>query len=201
MLVISSPSGAGKTTLTRMLVERDPNLQLSISVTTRPRRSNEQDGVHYHFIDKPRFDAMSEAGELIESARIFENYYGTPREPLEAALASGRDVVFDIDWQGARQLQAQAPDDLATVFILPPSRAILEQRLRNRGADDEETVRRRMAAASDEMSHWSEYDYVVINDDLERSAAALKAILDAERLRRTRSHGLPEYVKQLMIDA
>lgn len=201
MLVISSPSGAGKTTLTRMLVEHDPNLQLSISVTTRPRRTNEQDGTHYHFIDKQRFDAMNEAGELIESAQVFENFYGTPREPLETALASGRDVVFDIDWQGARQLQAQAPHDLATVFILPPSRAILEQRLRNRGADDEETVQRRMDAASDEMSHWSEYHYVIVNDDLERSAAALQAILEAERLKQTRSHGLSEFLLQLMNDA
>ncbi len=200
MLAVSSPSGAGKTTLTRMLVQSDPDLQLSISVTTRSRRSNEQDGVHYHFIDKQRFDAMRDAGAFIEWAQIFGNFYGTLLEPVEAALANGHDVVFDIDWQGARQLQFQAAPDLATVFILPPSREVLEQRLQNRGADDEETVRRRMAAASAEMSHWREYDYVLINDDLDTCSASLRAILEAERMKRARRPGLPAFVAQLMKD-
>ncbi|MDZ4791168.1 MAG: guanylate kinase [Hyphomicrobiales bacterium] len=201
MLAISSPSGAGKTTLTRMLIDGDANLQLSVSATTRPRRSNEEDGVHYSFVAERDFILMRDAGAFIEWAHVFGNFYGTPKQPVEAALGNGRDVVFDVDWQGVRQLQHQARPDLATVFILPPSRASLHERLQKRGADDDSTVRSRMAAASAEISHWSEYDYVLVNDDLNGCAASLRAILQAERLKRERRTGLIDFVSQLMVDA
>lgn len=200
MLAISSPSGAGKTTLTRMLIHGDANLNLSVSATTRPPRSNEEDGVHYHFVGHQDFLAMRDAGAFIEWAHIFGNFYGTPKQPVEAALANGRDIVFDVDWQGVRQLQSQARQDLATVFILPPSRSALHERLQKRGADDESTVRSRMAAASDEISHWSEYDYVLVNDDLNACAASLRAILQAERLKRERRTGLTDFVSKLIIE-
>lgn len=198
MLVLSSPSGAGKTTLSRLLLEREANLRLSVSVTTRPPRPGEIEGVHYHFIDRAGFDAMVDNGDLLEFAEVFGNDYGTPRQPVETALADGVDVLFDIDWQGTRQLCAKAPADVVTVFILPPSRRVLEERLNGRGADAPDVVAKRMAAASEEISHWHEYHYVVINDDLMRCLADISAILAAERLRRSRNAGLERFVAGLL---
>ena len=197
MLVLSSPSGAGKSTLARLLIETDPLIRLSVSVTTRPPRPGERDGVHYHFIDRVRFEAMREAGELLEWALVFDNYYGTPRRPVDEALAAGRDILFDIDWQGTQQLYEKARHDLVRVFVLPPSAAELEARLRRRAQDSEEVVRRRMAAAANELSHWAEYDYVVVNRDVNESLADLRAILSAERLRRERRTGLSRFVRWL----
>jgi guanylate kinase len=198
MLVLSSSSGAGKTTLTRTLLQRDSGLTLSISVTTRPQRTGEQPGVHYHFVTRQEFLALREEGALLEWAEVFGNHYGTPRAPVEEALQSGRDVLFDIDWQGARQLAQIAHDDLASVFILPPSRTALEQRLRQRGSDAEEVIARRLAEASREMEHWREYDYVLINDDLETCLGQLTVILHAERLRRPRGLHLEDFVGRLI---
>ncbi len=198
MLVLSSPSGAGKTTLSRLLLERESGLQLSVSVTTRPPRPGEVDGVDYHFVSQERFDALRDAGDLLEYATVFGNCYGTPREPVETALGEGRDVLFDIDWQGTRQLVARAPDDVVSVFILPPSRRALEERLNGRGGDAPEIVARRMAGATNEMRHWDEYRYVVINDDLERALADIRAILRAERLVRSRNPGLSRFVGTLL---
>jgi guanylate kinase len=194
LFVLSSPSGAGKTTLSRLLLEAEPALSMSVSVTTRAPRSGEVEGVDYFFRDASGFDAMERSGQLLEWAHVFKNRYGTPRAPVEAALAAGRDVLFDIDWQGARQLAEKLPSDLVRVFILPPSAAVLEQRLRGRGQDPEEVVAQRMAAAADEISHWGEYDYVIVNDDLDRSLSTLRSILSAERARRTRQTGLVEFV-------
>jgi guanylate kinase len=196
MLVLSSPSGAGKTTLSKMLLE-DPALDLSISVTTRPPRPGEVDGCDYHFIDRARFDAMIERGELLEWAEVFGNGYGTPRAPVEAALASGRDVLFDIDWQGTQQLREKGRDDLVSVFVLPPTVPDLEQRLRMRAQDPPEVIRSRMAKAADEMSHWAEYDYVIINRRVDDAFADVRAILGAERLRRERQPGLSAFVRSL----
>jgi guanylate kinase len=197
MLVLSSPSGAGKTTLSRMLLEADPEVELSISVTTRPRRPSEIDGRHYHFIDGARFDAMARNNELLEWANVFGHRYGTPRGPVEAALARGRDVLFDIDWQGTQQVRENARHDLVSVFVLPPSIAELERRLHSRAQDDDDIIRSRMAKAADEMSHWAEYDYVVINDDIDRAFADVRAILAAERLKRERQTGLSDFVRGL----
>ena len=197
MLVLSSPSGAGKTTLSRRLLEQDSGVTLSISVTTRKMRPGEQDGRDYHFIDQQRFDALIDKDELLEYAEVFDNYYGTPRKPVMDALAKGRDVLFDIDWQGTQQLREKARTDLVSVFILPPSIPELEKRLHKRAQDDYETIHRRMAKASDEMSHWAEYDYVVINRDIEESFAEVKAILSAERLKRERQPGLSDFVRGL----
>ncbi|MDX2264892.1 MAG: guanylate kinase [Hyphomicrobiales bacterium] len=197
MLALSSPSGAGKSTLARLLLEADAALSLSVSATTRPRRPGEEDGVHYHFIDRADFAARRDAGAFLEWAEVFGNLYGTPRAPVEQALNAGRDVLFDIDWQGARQLQAAAPDDLVSVFILPPSRPELEARLRGRGADDPASLALRMAAAADEMSHWNEYDYVLVNDDLAACASSLRAILAAERVRRRRQRWLDAFAASL----
>ena len=174
LLVLSSPSGAGKTTITHRLVERDPNLSLSVSVTTRPARPGETDGADYGFIDEARFDAMVKAGELLEHATVFGHCYGTPRRPVDEAIAAGRDIVTDIDWQGTQQLTETVPSDLVTVFILPPDMAALEARLRARAQDSAATVAARMAKSAEEMSHWSEYDYVVVNRDLDRALRRLR---------------------------
>ncbi|MGH6932163.1 MAG: guanylate kinase [Dongiaceae bacterium] len=197
MLVLSSPSGAGKTTISRRLLKFDGNIQMSISVTTRARRPGETDGVDYYFIDRPEFDRQVAARALLEHALVFGNHYGTPRAPVEAALAAGRDVLFDIDWQGTQQLAESARDDLVSVFVLPPSTAELHRRLVQRAQDSAEEVTRRMAKAADEMSHWAEYDYIVINNQLEASVAQVQAILSAERLRRARQIGLHEFVSGL----
>ena len=197
LLVLSSPSGAGKTTITRRLAECDPKLDMSVSVTTRPRREEEVDGRDYYFIDRRRFDEMLAQGELLEHASVFENCYGTPRQPIELALAAGRDVVGDLDWQGTQQLTQTVRDDLVSVFVLPPSLAALEARLRARAQDSPAVVVARMAKSAEEMSHWSEYDYVVVNRDLAISVAEIAAIVTAERLRRTRQNGLAEFVNHL----
>jgi guanylate kinase len=197
MLVLSSPSGAGKTTLSRMLRDRETDLQMSVSVTTRPKRPGETAGTDYHFIDKTEFNLRLNRRELLESAKVFGHYYGTPREPVEAALAAGKDVLFDIDWQGTQQLAERAPEDLVSIFILPPSTRELERRLRARAQDSEEEVARRMAKAADEMSHWAEYDYIIVNFDLASSLTQVQAILQAERLRRERQIGLHDFVKGL----
>ena len=197
MLVLSSPSGAGKTTLSRKLLETDPMIELSISVTTRPRRANETDGRDYHFIDRARFDSMVEESELLEWAEVFGNLYGTPRGPVEAALAAGRDVLFDIDWQGTQQLREKVRGDMASIFVLPPSMPELERRLRARALDDERVIKGRMSKAGDELSHWPEYDYVVMNDDIERAFADVRAILAAERLKRERQTGLADFARDL----
>ncbi len=197
MLVLSSPSGAGKTTLSRRLLEADPAVELSVSVTTRKQRPGEVDGRDYHFIDAARFDAMLKQGELLESAQVFGHRYGTPRAPVETALARGRDVLFDIDWQGTQQLREKAVRDLVSIFVLPPSIPDLEQRLRARAQDSDEVIHARMAKAADEMSHWAEYDYVVINNDIDRAFAEVRSILAAERLKRERQTGLSAFVRGL----
>lgn len=197
MLVLSSPSGAGKTTISRMLRDREPDLLMSVSVTTRPKRPGETVGADYHFIDKTEFDLRINRRELLEWAKVFGHYYGTPRAPVESALAAGKDVLFDIDWQGTQQLAERAPEDLVSIFILPPSTRELERRLRARAQDSAEEVARRMAKAADEMSHWAEYDYIVVNRDLASSLAQVQAILQAERLRRERQIGLHDFVKGL----
>ena len=197
MLVLSSPSGAGKTTLSRMLLTVECGLELSISVTTRPRRRGEVNGRHYHFIDRKKFDQMVRDGELLEYAEVFGNGYGTPRKPVERALKRGHDVLFDIDWQGTQQLRERAEDDLVSVFVLPPSSGELSRRLHTRAQDDKKVIRARMSKASDEMSHWAEYDYVVVNRDLDRAFGEIRAILAAERLRRKRQPGLSAFVRGL----
>jgi guanylate kinase len=197
MLVLSSPSGAGKTTLSRRLLEYDSNVELSISVTTRKKRPNEMEGRDYHFITRRKFDEYVEKGELLEWAEVFDNYYGTPKKPVMTALAAGRDVLFDIDWQGTKQLKNVAREDIASVFVLPPSILELTRRLRTRAQDDYETINRRMAQAANEISHWDEYDYVVINRDLEQAFAEVAAILAAERLKRERQTGLSDFVRGL----
>lgn len=197
LLVLSSPSGAGKTTITRALVDQDPILTMSVSVTTRARRASEVDGKHYHFIDRRRYDEMVRDGELLEHAVVFGNCYGTPRTPVAEALDSGRDVISDVDWQGAQQLAESVRGDLVSVFILPPSLGALETRLRARAQDSEEVVRARMAKSFDEMSHWPEYDYVIVNRNLAESVAQVQSILIAERARRSRQVGLSDFVNRL----
>ena len=197
MLVLSSPSGAGKSTLSRMLLAADANITMSVSATTRPKRPGEVEGVDYHFMDRRGFEELRARDGFLEWAEVFGNLYGSPRAPVEEALAAGRDILFDVDWQGTQQLESRAGGDLVRVFILPPSAAELEARLRRRAQDSEEVIRRRMAAASSEISHWPEYDYVIINDDLESSFAAVRAILSAERLRRERLTGLSAFVRRL----
>ncbi|MEM8986269.1 MAG: guanylate kinase [Pseudomonadota bacterium] len=199
MLVLSSPSGAGKTTISRRLLERYDDLILSVSATTRPPRDGEREGVDYYFVDEENFGLMRNRGAFLEWAKVFDNYYGTPKEPVEAALAKGQDVLFDIDWQGAQQLDEAARDDLVKVFILPPSKRELEERLRRRAKDAEEVVQKRMAKAGDEISHWAEYDYVVVNRDIDEAEAQVRAILEAERLKRRRQTGLSDFVKRLNI--
>jgi guanylate kinase len=200
MLVLSSPSGAGKTTIARRLREDDNSIEMSISHTTRPRRNGEKDGKDYHFVDRETFTRMRDRGEFLEWAVVFDNYYGTTRKPVEDALAAGRDVLFDVDWQGAASLRDQAKTDVVTVFVLPPTAADLEQRLNERAQDSPEIVRRRMLGASNEIQHWDEYDYVVINHDIGCSVEAVRAILAAERLRRTRLTGLKQFVKTLQTE-
>lgn len=197
LMVLSSPSGAGKTTLARKLVEADAEIAMSVSVTTRPPRPGETDGRDYHFIDDKRFVRMREGGELLEWARVFDNFYGTPRAPVEAAIKGGCDILFDIDWQGAQQLSEKMKHDVVRVFILPPSVTALERRLQTRAQDSVEVVRRRMEAASAEISHWPEYDYVIVNADIDGSLAGLKAILTAERLKRERLDGLGAFVREM----
>ncbi|HEY7766313.1 MAG TPA: guanylate kinase, partial [Aestuariivirgaceae bacterium] len=197
LLVISSPSGAGKTTLTRRLLERDPSIIMSVSVTTRPPRPGEVDGKDYLFISMDKFRAMRDAGELLEWAEVFGNCYGTPKAPVQASLAKGRDVLFDIDWQGTQQLAQAMPEDLVRIFILPPSAEALRDRLIRRAQDSMVTVAKRMAEAAKEISHWAEYDYVIINNDLEASDREIGAILEAERLKRKRRTGLTAFVRAL----
>lgn len=198
MLVLSSPSGAGKTTIARRLLDEDGDLALSISHTTRPKRKGETDGKDYHFIDKGTFTRMRDQGAFLEWAVVFDNYYGTTREPVEQALRQGRDVLFDVDWQGADALRESAKDDVVSVFILPPSAQALEERLRTRAEDSEEVVSKRMRGASNEIQHWDEYDYVVVNFDIDRSVEAVRAILAAERSRRSRLTGLKAFVQGLL---
>jgi guanylate kinase len=197
ILVLSSPSGAGKTTISRRLLERDPALTLSISATTRPRRPGEVEGRDYYFVEGGAFESMVREGAFLEHALVFGHRYGTPYAPVSAALAEGRDVLFDIDWQGTQQVAEKARDDLVSVFILPPSTRELERRLHARARDPEEVVRSRMARASDEMSHFAEYDYVIVNRDFEESVRQVEAIVQAERLRRERQIGLAAFVKEL----
>jgi guanylate kinase len=197
MLVLSSPSGAGKTTLSRLLLRSDRKVELSISVTTRPKRRGEINGRDYHFIDRARFDAMVAGGELLEWAEVFGHRYGTLRQPVTRALQAGRDVLFDIDWQGTQQLREQARTDLVSVFILPPTAKELERRLERRAQDSTSVIGSRMAKAAGEMSHWPEYDYVIVNRDKRRAFAELRAILAAERLKRERQIGLSDFVRRL----
>ncbi len=200
MLVLSSPSGAGKTTLTRSLLEHDENVVLSVSVTTRDRRGSEIDGVHYHFVTQRRFEAMRNGGELLEWAEVHGHLYGTPREPVERALAAGRDVLFDIDWQGAHQLVKTMREDVVTVFVLPPSAAELRARLERRAEDSGATIVRRLRNAAEEIAHWREYDYILINRDLDESFARLRAILGAERLKRVNVPDVERFVEHLLAD-
>ncbi|MFO1172739.1 MAG: guanylate kinase [Hyphomicrobiaceae bacterium] len=201
MLVLSSPSGAGKTTLSRRLLGVDPGFTMSVSVTTRAMRPGEQDGIDYHFIDAARFDQLIAESALLEWANVFGNKYGTPRAPVEAALAAGRDVLFDIDWQGTQQIRARMGADVVGIFILPPSAKALEERLLKRAQDSREVVAKRMAKAADEISHWQEYDFVIVNDDIDRAFATIQAIVASERVRRTRREaGLLDLVQQLKRD-
>jgi guanylate kinase len=197
MLVLSSPSGAGKTTLSRMLLKADRGVELSVSVTTRPKRPGEIDGRDYHFIDRARFETMVKAGDLLEWAEVFDHRYGTPRRPVYAALRAGRDVLFDIDWQGTQQLREKARDDLVSVFILPPSARELERRLKRRAQDTKVVIGSRMSKAGEEMSHWPEYDYVVVNRDVGEAFSEVRAILGAERRKRERQIGLTAFVRGL----
>ena len=198
MLVLSSPSGAGKTTLSRRLLDSDRNLTLSISATTRPSRPTERDGVDYLFVSNEQFDRMVRGGEFLEQASVFDHRYGTPERPVIEALAGGADVLFDIDWQGTQQLKERVREELVSVFVLPPSHAELERRLKARAQDSHDVVAKRMAKAADEISHWAEYDYVVINDDLGATLEKIKTILAAERMKRGRQTGLHEFVGTLM---
>jgi guanylate kinase len=199
MLVLSSPSGAGKTTLSRALLAGDDDLALSVSMTTRPMRAGEREGVDYFFVSTGRFDAAVRNGEFLEHAIVFDYRYGTPSAPVMDALASGRDVLFDIDWQGTQQLKEKAREDLVSIFVLPPSHAELERRLKARAQDSDDVVSRRMAKAADEISHWAEYDYVIVNDELDSALANVIAILGAERLKRTRQIGLSEFARSLQV--
>lgn len=197
MLVLSSPSGAGKTTLTRRLLDQDGAIALSVSVTTRPKRPGEREGVDYFFVDDAEFARRLKRGEFLEHAKVFDHRYATPAKRVGEELAAGRDMLFDIDWQGTQQLRQRARDDLVSVFVLPPSIKELEKRLKTRAQDPPEVVARRMARASDEISHWAEYDYVVVNEDLDRCLEQVRSILNAERARRERQPGLLEFVRGL----
>ena len=200
MLVVSSPSGAGKTTLTRNLLEQEENVSLSVSVTTRERRSSEIDGVHYHFISKRRFESMRDSDDLLEYAEVHGNYYGTPREEVEKTLNAGRDMLFDIDWQGTQQLYAKMRSDVVSVFVLPPSAAELKHRLERRAEDSSEVIIQRLKNAAEEIPHWNEYDYVLVNRDLDKSFMRLRAILTAERLKRVLKPNLEGFVAELLTD-
>jgi len=197
MLVLSSPSGAGKTTLSRRLLQSDPSITLSVSATTRKPRLNEIDGQDYHFIDEPEFERRAKNGDFLEHANVFGNRYGTPKKAVMAELENGKDVLFDIDWQGTQQLRQQARDDVVSVFVLPPSHDELERRLRARAQDAEDVVQKRMAKAADEISHWAEYDYIIINDDVTRAQTQLETILAAERLKRIRQLGISAFARTL----
>jgi guanylate kinase len=197
MFVLSSPSGAGKTTLSRMLIDRMPGLKMSVSVTTRAKRPGEVEGQDYLFVDKARFEEMVKRNELLEWATVFDNRYGTPRVPVEEALTRGEDVLFDIDWQGTQQLREKAHDDVVSLFILPPSALDLEKRLHSRAQDSHDVIRGRMSRASHEMSHWAEYDYIVINHEVDAAFAEVQSILRAERLKRKRRTGLTTFVRDL----
>ena len=196
MAVLSSPSGAGKSSISRGVLDQEDELTLSVSVTTRPIRPGETDGVHYHFIDQPEFDRMVAGDELLEHATVYGKSYGTPRKAVMNSLAEGRDVLFDVDWQGAQQMRERARDDMVGIFILPPSKTELERRLRGRAQDSEEVVRYRLSQVANDVTHWPEYDYVLINYDLDNSIRAVRAILAAERLRRQRQPALTEYVRK-----
>jgi guanylate kinase len=198
LLILSSPSGAGKSTLTKNLVDEDHTIQLSVSVTTRPRRHSEIGGRHYHFITKEQFDEMQQRGELLECAEVHGNFYGTPKKPVEQALANGQDMMFDIDWQGTKQICEKMRKDVVSVFVLPPSMEELKARLERRAEDSAEVIERRLRNAREEIAQWASYDYVLINDDLERTFGNLKAILGAERLRRERQLGLERLVGELL---
>ncbi|WGD30753.1 guanylate kinase [Ancylobacter sp. WKF20] len=197
MLILSSPSGAGKSTLARLLLEQNPDIYLSVSVTTRERRPSEVEGVHYHFLTRDRFEKMRDAGDLLEHAEVHGNFYGTPREPVEAALATGRDVLFDIDYQGAEQLYARMPEDIVGVFILPPSAHELKMRLERRAEDASGVIEKRLKNARTEIAHWQDYNYVLVNEDLNSTFANLRNILLAERLRRERQVGLAPVIERL----
>ena len=197
MLVLSSPSGAGKSTISKALLERDSDISMSVSVTTRPMRPGETDGEDYIFVDREKFDAMAAAAGFLEHATVFENSYGTPKGPVEEILKQGRDVLFDVDWQGTQELASNAPKDLVSVFILPPSIEELERRLHTRAQDSDEVVKKRMAKATSEMSHWSDYDYIIVNEDVEISVARVEAILAAERLKRIRQPGMVDFVRAM----
>jgi guanylate kinase len=198
MLVISSPSGAGKSTIARNILEADPAMKLSVSVTTRQRRPSEIEGVHYHFVSQKEFERLRSSDSLLEWAEVHGNFYGTPREAAENALAAGEDMLFDIDWQGALQLQEKMPADVVSIFILPPSMAELQARLHRRAEDSEAVIATRLANARAEISHWREYDYVVVNDDLNRAFTSVRSIVEAERLRRDRRFGLFDFVSTLL---
>ncbi len=198
MLVLSSPSGAGKSTIARNLLESDPGFELSVSVTTRPRRGSEIDGVHYHFRSKREFEVLRDTDALLEWAEVHGNFYATPREPAELAMSEGRDMLFDIDWQGAEQLKSQLPADIVSVFILPPSMKELKARLMRRAEDQEAVIAARLNNARLEIEHWRDYDYIVVNDDLDRAFHAVQCIVQAERLRRDRRPGLFEFVSKLL---
>jgi len=197
LLVMSSPSGAGKTTLSRRLLAADPMITMSVSVTTRPPRPGEVNGKDYHFITQEEFARLRDRNDLLEYAEVFGNFYGTPKRPVTEVLQAGRDVLFDIDWQGTQQLGAAMEDDLVRIFILPPSAEELRERLIGRAQDSASTVAKRMAKAADEISHWPEYDYVIVNESLEKAGAEIEAILTAERLRRRRQLGLTAFVREL----
>ena len=198
LIVLSSPSGAGKSTISRMLLEADPGVTMSISATTRPKRPGETDDVDYHFVDDREFDRMISDDEFIEWAPVFDHRYGTPVAPIKAAMKQGRDVLFDIDWQGTQQLHAEMGEDLVRVFILPPSMAELERRLHARGTDSDEIIAGRMRRAADEISHWAEYDYVLINQSTDKCLAEVQAVIAAERLKRWRQGGLVAFVRDLI---
>lgn len=200
MLVLSSPSGAGKTTIARRVLGEDPGITASISHTTRARRPGEVDGKDYHFIDKQTFTQMRDEKAFLEWALVFDNFYGTTRAPVDEALAQGRDVLFDVDWQGADSLREQAKDDVVSVFVLPPTAGALEERLKTRAQDSDDVVARRMAGASNEIQHWNDYDYVLVNFDVEQSVAAVHAVLAAERLKRTRLIGFDSFVQGLLTE-
>lgn len=198
MLVLSSPSGAGKTTLSKRILQRDRGITMSVSLTTRGQRPGELDGVDYHFVRKEQFADKVSRGEFLEYATVFGNSYGTLRAPVDDALRVGRDILFDIDWQGTQQLKSKAREDVVSIFILPPSRRELEKRLSSRGQDSPETVASRMAQANSEISHWAEYDYVIVNDDIDAAEARIVQIIDAERSRRSRQTGLSDFVRTLL---
>ncbi len=198
LIVLSSPSGAGKSTISRMLLAADPEVEMSVSATTRPKRPGERDDVDYHFVDDSEFDRLIAAGEFVEWAPVFDYRYGTPKAPVKAALKAGRDILFDIDWQGTQQLHAAMGEDLVRIFILPPSMAELERRLHSRGTDSDEVIANRMQRAAGEISHWAEYDYVLINRDTAECLGEVRAIVAAERLKRARQVGLVAFVRDLV---